>query len=47
MKNVMVLDKLILKSKNRAGLDASMYASGAGSLTAWTTVFYYVGDSAA
>lgn len=45
VKNVMVLDKLILKSKNMTALDASMNAkaTGAGSLTAETTVFYYVG----
>jgi hypothetical protein len=43
VKNVMVLDRLILKSKNMAALNASWNASGAGSLTAWTTVFYYVG----
>ena len=43
VKNVMVLDRLILKSKNMATLNASWNASGAGSLSAWNTVFYYVG----
>ena len=41
VKNVMVLDKLILKSKNRTG-NASWNASGAGSLMAWN-LFFYVG----
>ena len=43
VKDVMVLDTLIRKSKNMAALNASWNASGAGSLTAWTTVFNYVG----
>ena len=34
VKNVMVLDRLILKSKNMATLNASSIASGAGSLSA-------------
>ena len=42
-KNAMAMDKLIRKSKNMAALDASLNASGAGLLTAWITVFYYVG----
>lgn len=43
VKNVIVLDRLILKSKNMAALNASWNASGASSLTDWTTVFYYLG----
>ena len=43
VKTVMVLDRLILKSKNMATLNASWNASGAGSLSASNTVFYYVG----
>jgi hypothetical protein len=43
VKDVTVLDKLILKSKNMATLNASWNASGAGSLSAWNTVFFYVG----
>jgi hypothetical protein len=43
VKDVTVLDKSILKSKNMATLNASWNDSGAGSLSAWNTVFYYVG----